>query len=98
MKYVIRNTTTGSAWVLPQDVQLPNGQYVDIKFVECLHDELKGDIKRDMKENDARPHMNEALGMRHTFIVEKQSIYTKHAISLKPRCKGVKRKAKRKGE
>ena len=96
MKYVIRNTTTGNAWVLPQDVQLPKGQYVDIKFVECLHDELKSDIKRDMKENDARPHMNEALGMRHTFIVEKQSVYTKHARTLVSRYKYAKKG--RKGE
>ncbi|MFA0350597.1 hypothetical protein FCV60_19350 [Vibrio sp. F13] len=97
---IIKNTTTGTAWKLPSDVKLPKGQYVDMSFVLTLHDELKADIEADIKNNDAKPHMNEALGMRHTFIVEKQSVYTKDAreIPLQSRYKDAKRKAKRKGE
>ncbi|MEZ9873426.1 hypothetical protein AB4501_07440 [Vibrio sp. 10N.222.55.E8] len=83
---IIKNTTTGTAWKLPSDVKLPKGQYVDMSYVETLHDELKADIKRDIKANDAKPHMNEALGMRHTFIVEKQSVYTKDARTAPQAC------------
>ncbi|MBT0074532.1 hypothetical protein J4H65_04495 [Vibrio alginolyticus] len=93
---IIKNTTTGNAWVLPQDVQLPKGQYADMKFVETLPKEWQEAIKADIESNDAKPHMNEALGMRHTFIVEKQSVYTKHARTLVSRYKYAKKG--RKGE
>lgn len=91
MKYVIKNTTTGTAWVLPDGTKLPKGQYVDLSYVEALHDELKGDIKRDIKANDSRIHMNEHFDMKHVFIIERQSIYTKHAITLEPRYKDAKK-------
>ncbi|MEZ8731003.1 hypothetical protein AB6D70_10555 [Vibrio splendidus] len=86
MKMIIKNTTTGTAWNLPDGTNMPKGQYVDLSYVEILHDELKADIKRDIKANDAKPHMNEALGMRHTFIVEKQSVYTKDARTVPQVC------------
>ena len=94
---IIKNTTTGTAWVLPDDVKLPKGRYVDMSYVDTLPREYAEAIKSNIKANDAKPHMNEALGMRHTFIIEKKSIYTKHAITLEPRCKDVGRKTKRKG-
>ena len=93
---IIKNTTTGTAWNLPDDVKLPKGQYVEMSYVDTLPREHADAIKADIKANDAKPHMNEALGMRHTFIIEKKSVYTKHAITLEPRYKDVGRKAKRK--
>lgn len=85
MKMILKNTTTGNAWVLPQGVQLPKGQYADLSYVETLPKEYIEAIKSDVNTNDAKPHMNEALGMTHTFIIEKPSVYTKHAITLEPR-------------
>lgn len=83
---IIKNTTTGTTWNLPSDIKLPKGQYADMSYVETLHDELKADIQRDIKANDAKPHMNEALGMRHTFIIESKSVYTKDARSVLQPC------------
>lgn len=97
MKYVIRNTTTGTAWVLPQGTKMPKGQYVDLSYVETLPKEWQEAIKLDIKANDATMYMNEHFDMKHHFIVEKQSVYTKDAITLESRCKDAKRKAKRKG-
>ncbi|EKB7278230.1 hypothetical protein OOY67_000661 [Vibrio parahaemolyticus] len=79
---IIRNTTTGTAWNLPDGTKLPKGMYANINFVETLPDELKDDIKRDMELNDSRLHMNEHFDMTHTFKIEKPSIYTRHAKTL----------------
>lgn len=86
MKMIIKNTTTGTAWNLPSDVKLPKGQYADLSYVETLSDELKADIKRDMKANDSRLHMNEHFDMKHVFIIELQSVYTKNARSVPHPC------------
>ncbi|TOM96837.1 hypothetical protein [Vibrio parahaemolyticus] len=95
---IIRNTTTGTAWNLPDGTKLPKGMYANISFVETLHDELKADIKRDMKANDSRLHMNEHFGMAHVFKIEKSSIYTRHAKTLEPSYKDARCKVKRKEE
>ncbi|WP_418642515.1 hypothetical protein ACNUDM_22080 [Vibrio chaetopteri] len=86
MNYVIRNTTTSMCWNLPLGTKLPKGRYADMSYVETLADELKADIKRDMKANDSRLHMNEHFDMRHVFIVEPQSVYTKDARSVPQPC------------
>ncbi|WP_274020001.1 hypothetical protein [Vibrio parahaemolyticus] len=93
---IIRNTTTGTAWNLPDGIKLPKGMYANISFVETLPDELKADIKRDMELNDSRLHMNEHFDMAHIFKVEKHSIYTRHAKTLQHRYKDAKHKGKRK--
>ncbi|WP_102277759.1 hypothetical protein [Vibrio cyclitrophicus] len=82
MKMIIKNTTTGTAWNLPDGAKMPKGQYADLSYVETLSDELKADIKRDMKSNDSRLYMNEHFDMKHVFIIEKQSMYAKDAIDI----------------
>ncbi|MFA0330738.1 hypothetical protein AB4526_16935 [Vibrio cyclitrophicus] len=93
---IIKNTTTGTVWNLPDGTKMPKGQYADLTYVETLSGELKSDIKRDMKANDSRLHMNEHFDMKHIFIVEPKSVYTKGARSVLQPChnrvKGKKRK------